>query len=102
MTGLILEGGGMRGAFTAGVLDAFLSEDITFDAVYGVSAGASCGASYISRQQGRNKKVFVDGVSKYRYFSFRHILTQHNMLDAKLLFDTYPNNLIPFDYDRFE
>lgn len=102
MTGLILEGGGMRGAFTAGVLDAFLSENIHFDSVYGVSAGASNGASYISRQQGRNRKVFVDGVRNYKYFSFRNLSTQNSLLDINLLFDYYPNSLIPFDFETFD
>ncbi len=102
MTGLILEGGGMRGAFTAGVLDAFLNNNIHFDSVYGVSAGASNGASYVARQFQRNKKVFVDYVGKYSYFSPVNIFTQHNLLDVELLFNTYPNILIPFDYETFE
>ncbi len=102
MTGLILEGGGMRGAFTAGVLDAFLNNNIHFDSVYGVSAGASNGASYVARQFQRNKKVFVDYVGKYSYFSPVNIFTQRNLLDVELLFNTYPNNLIPFDYKTFE
>ena len=102
MTGLILEGGGMRGAFTAGVLDAFLENNLHFDSVYGVSAGASNGASYIARQPGRNRKVFVDRVGEYKYFSIRHLLSQRNLLDVKLLFNTYPNSLLPFDYESFE
>ena len=92
----------MRGAFTAGVLDFFLSDDIHFDAVYGVSAGASNGASYISRQAGRNRKVFVDGTRAYKYFSPRNLFTQRSLLDIDLLFNRYPNDLIPFDYDTFE
>ena len=53
--GLILEGGGTRGIYTAGVLDAFLENNIVFDAVIGVSAGALHGASYVSKQKGRSK-----------------------------------------------
>ena len=102
MTGLVLEGGGMRGAFTAGVLDAFLNSNIHFDSVYGVSAGASNGASYVARQFQRNKKVFVDYVEKYSYFSPANIFKQRNLLDVELLFNTYPNDLIPFDYETFE
>ena len=102
MNGLVLEGGGMRGAFTAGVLDVLLENNIHFDYVYGVSAGASNGASYIARQPERNRKIFVDGVKNFKYFSPKHIINQRNLLDVKLLFDTYPNSQIPFDYDTFE
>ena len=101
MTGLILEGGGMRGAFTAGVLDSFLKKGIRFDSVYGVSAGASNGTSYISEQFERNRKIFIDGVKTHNYFSIKNVFTQRNLLDVKLLFDTYPNSLIPLDYKTF-
>ncbi|MDC7125551.1 MAG: patatin family protein [Spirochaetales bacterium] len=101
-TGLILEGGGMRGAFTSGVLDALLKHEMSFDNVYGVSAGASTGVSFISRQFERNKKVFVEGVDNYKYFSFKSFIKNKNFLNTELLFDTYPNNLIPFDYEAFK
>nr|WP_243015430.1 patatin-like phospholipase family protein [Clostridium sp. AM54-37XD] len=52
-TGLVLEGGGMRGIYTAGVLDVFLDHNITVDGVIGVSAGAIHGASFVSKQRGR-------------------------------------------------
>ena len=102
MTGLILEGGGMRGAFTAGVLDALMGSGIEFDNVYGVSAGASNAASFVSKQQGRNRKVFVEGIRNRSYFSLRCLPAQRSLLDIRLLFDIYPNRLIPFDYETFE
>ena len=58
---LVLEGGGMRGVFTAGVLDAFLDEKFYFPYVVGVSAGSSNGLSYASRQRGRAKFCNIDG-----------------------------------------
>ncbi len=102
MNGLILEGGGMRGAFTAGVLDAFLEKELYFDYVCGVSAGASNGASYISRQKGRNRKIFVEKTKEFSYFSLKHFPKQKSFLDIRLLFDTYPNKLVPFDYKTFD
>jgi len=56
-TGLVLEGGGLRGMYTIGVLDKFMDENINFDYVVGVSAGACNGVSYISGQKGRNYRI---------------------------------------------
>lgn len=64
-TGLILEGGGMRGVFTSGVLDAFMKHGLYFDYVVAVSAGACNGMSYISRQQGRARFSNIDMLAKY-------------------------------------
>ena len=58
--GLILEGGGMRGVYTAGVLDAFLEQDVEFSSIYGVSAGSCHACSYMSKQPGRAFRVNVD------------------------------------------
>ena len=66
-TGLVLEGGGMRGVFTAGVLDCFLDRKIYFPYAIGVSAGASNGLSYVSRQRGRARACDIDILQKYRY-----------------------------------
>jgi predicted patatin/cPLA2 family phospholipase len=60
--GLVLEGGGMRGLYTAGVLEYFMSQDLYFPYTIGVSAGACMGASYLSRQAGGNKKVNLEYV----------------------------------------
>lgn len=61
-SGLILEGGGMKGVYTAGVLEYFMEKDRYFPYVVGVSAGACNAASYLSRQPGRNKTVMIDFV----------------------------------------
>lgn len=98
---LVLEGGGMRGAYTSGILEAFMKENIDFSYIIGVSAGASNGASFISKQKGRNKKVFVDYVSHKEYSGFKHWIREKSYFNMKFLFDTLPNELLPFDYDNF-
>ena len=67
MIGLVLEGGGMRGLFTAGVLDAFLDQQIAVDRTYGVSAGACNMISYYTAQHGRSRKINVGFVNDKRY-----------------------------------
>lgn len=71
---MVLEGG-LEGAFTSKVLEYLLDEEFWFDRVVGVSAGACVGASYISKQKGRNRKVNVEMPSDKRYMGFRHLLT---------------------------
>ena len=100
-TGLVLEGGGMRGVFTSGVLDAFMKHHIYFDYVVAVSAGACNGMSYISRQPRRARISNIDMLVKYDYIGLRHLVTQGCIFDQKLLYDRFPNELIPFDYDEF-
>lgn len=100
-TGLVLEGGGMRGVFTCGVLDAFMKHHLYFDYVVAVSAGACNGMSYISRQPRRARLSNIDMLAKYNYIGLRHLVTQGCIFDQKLLYDRFPNELIPFDYDEF-
>ncbi|MEF2622986.1 MAG: patatin-like phospholipase family protein, partial [Xylanibacter rarus] len=66
-TGLVLEGGGMRGVFTSGVLDGFMKHDMYFHYVVAVSAGACNGMSYMSRQIRRARISNIDYLSKYKY-----------------------------------
>lgn len=100
-SGLVLEGGGMRGVFTCGVLDNFMDRGIRFPYTIGVSAGACNGLSYMSRQRGRAKYSNIDLLEKYRYIGFRHLLTKRNIMDFKLLFETFPNEIIPYDYEGY-
>jgi Predicted esterase of the alpha-beta hydrolase superfamily len=72
--GLVLEGGGMRGVFTCGVLDYFMSRNIEFPYAIGVSAGACNGLSFISKQQGRAKYSNVDLLAKYKYIGLKHYI----------------------------
>ena len=100
-TGLVLEGGGMRGVFTSGVLDAFMKHGLYFNYVVAVSAGACNGVSYISRQKRRARISNIDFLARYNYIGVRHLLTQGSIFDCKLLYDDFPNTLVPFDYDTF-
>lgn len=100
-TGLVLEGGGMRGVFTSGVLDAFMKHGLYFDYVVAVSAGACNGMSYVSRQPRRARISNIDMLAKYKYIGLRHLVTQGCIFDQKLLYERFPNELLPFDYDEF-
>lgn len=100
-TGLVLEGGGMRGVFTSGVLDGFMKHDLYFRYVVAVSAGACNGLSYMSRQPRRARISNIDMLAKYDYIGLRHLVTQGCIFDPKLLYDRFPNELVPFDYDTF-
>lgn len=100
-TGLVLEGGGMRGVFTSGVLDAFMKHDLYFKYVVAVSAGACNGLSYMSHQIRRARISNIDYLAKYKYIGLRHLVTQGCILDSKLLYDDFPNKLLPYDFDAF-
>lgn len=97
-TGLVLEGGGMRGVFTSGVLDYFLDAGINFPYCASVSAGACNGLSYMSRQRGRAKLTNIDMLEKYRYIGMKYLWTQHSILDQHTIYDLIPNEVLPFDY----
>ena len=98
---LILEGGGMRGVFTCGILDNFMERGIKFPFSIGVSAGACNGLSYMSGQKGRAKYSNIDLLDKYHYVGFKYLLTQRNIMDFNLLFDKFPNEIIPYDYPKY-
>ena len=74
-TGLVLEGGGQRGIYTAGVLDVFMDNDIEVDGVIGVSAGAIHGLSYVARQRGRNMRYNMKYRNNKHYMSLYSLLT---------------------------
>lgn len=100
-TALVLEGGGMRGVFTAGVLDSFIDQEIRFPYTIGVSAGASNGISYASGQRGRSRFSNIDLLGIYNYIGLKHFLRGKGMIDLDYLFYVYPDKYYPFDYDRF-
>lgn len=99
--GLVLEGGGMRGVFTAGVLDAFLDSSLEFQYVNGVSAGASQGAGFVSRQRGRARQVMTGFIRDPRYFGWRNLLREGNAFGTEFVYRTIPCSLLPFDFDAF-
>ncbi len=101
MTSLILEGGSFRAIFTAGVLDGFMENNIYFPYVIGVSGGISNAASYISKQNGRNLKVIKEYRNDKKYAGLNNFFTDKSIFGVEFVFETIPNELIPFDYETF-
>ena len=99
--GLVLEGGGMRGIYTAGVLDFFLERDLFFSRTYGVSAGSCHACSYLSKQAGRAYRIGTEYLDDKRYCSVYSLLTTGDLFGAKMCYDTIPNELDLFDYGTF-
>ena len=100
-TGLVLEGGGMRGVFTCGVLDWLLDHHIDFPYTVAVSAGACNGLSYMSRQRGRAKYSNIDMLKKYKYIGMRFLWTQHSILNQELLYKDFPERIVPYDFEAY-
>jgi len=96
-----LEGGGMRGLYTAGILDFFLEKEVHLPYAVGVSAGACHASSYFSRQQGRNKVVNIDYVDDSRYLSIKNLLTGQGLFGMDFIFNTIPYQLEPFNFTSF-
>ena len=101
MPSLILEGGTLRPIFSAGVMDALLDNNITFQYCIVVSAGITNGVSYISKQKGRNLEVVTKYRNDNRYLSYRNFLRCKSIFGLDFVFDEIPNNLIPFDMDTY-
>ena len=100
--GLILEGGGMKGFYTAGVLDFFLDKKIEFSSVYGVSAGACHMTSYLSKQRGRSYKVCSEYLDTKRYCGIYSLLTTGDLFHPSIAYDLVPRYLAPFDYEEYK
>ena len=100
-TALVLEGGGLRGVFTCGVLDFFMDHGIRFPFTVGVSAGACNGLSYMSGQRGRAKASNIDLMEKHHYVGVKYLFTQGCIMDFKLLFEDFPERIIPYDYPAY-
>ena len=101
MPGLILEGGTFRPIFSCGVMDALLAHDLMCDYVIGVSAGITDGFSYVSRQSGRNLEIARRYRNDKRYLSPGNYLKCRSIFGLDFVFDTIPNELLPFDWDTF-
>ena len=99
--GLILEGGGMRGVYTAGVLDALMDEKILFSSIYGVSAGACHACSYASGQRGRAFRANVDYLENPEYCSIQSLIKTGDIFGADFAYIQIPNVLDPYDYEAF-
>lgn len=101
-TGLVLEGGGMRGIFTVGVLDYLMDNQLWFPYVIGVSAGASNGISYISQQRGRSYFSNIELLQKHNYIGIKHLLKGNGYIDLNFLFYEYPDKYYPFDFEAYK
>ncbi len=97
-TGIVCEGGGMRGVYTAGVLQAFLEGGFLADELVGVSAGASNGANYVSGQHGRGMRTNIDYAGDKRYLSLSNLLKTRSLFGMDFIFGDIPNSLDPFDF----
>lgn len=100
-TGLVLEGGAMRGLFSAGVIDVLMENNITFDGAVGVSAGACFGCNYKSGQNGRVIRYNLRFCRDKRYCSGLSLITTGNMFNAKFCYHTIPDKLDIFDKKTF-
>ena len=99
--GLVLEGGGMRGLYTAGVLDYFIDKGIYFRNCYGVSAGATQCCSYLSKQKGRAYRIFTKYINDKRYASLSNLIKEGNYFGKDFSLKKIPDELEPFDHDTF-
>lgn len=100
-TGLVLEGGGIRGIFTAGILDVLMEEGIEFDGAVGVSAGAAFGSNYKSRQSRRAIRYNLRFAKDPRYSSIRSLLATGNLFNAQFCYHDIPEKHDPFDWEAF-
>lgn len=99
--GLVLEGGGLRGIYTSGVLDVFLEHDIQVDGVMGVSAGAIHGSSFVSKQKGRDLRYSLKFRNNKEYMSIHSLVKTGDLFGADFCYHTLPDELEKFDYDAF-
>lgn len=97
---LVLEGGGMKGVYTDGVLDCFLDHQLEFDSIYGVSAGACAATSFLSKQKGRSYHAMVDYLGNPEYASKRSLVRTGNYFNKDFVYHKLPDELIPYDYEQ--
>lgn len=99
--GLVLEGGGMRGTFTSGVLDYMMDHNIEVPYGIGVSAGACNGVSYVSHQRGRARFSNIELLDKYKYIGINHLIRTGSIIDMDMLYNRFTEEILPFDYDAY-
>ncbi|MGI6212241.1 MAG: patatin-like phospholipase family protein [Anaerovoracaceae bacterium] len=101
-TAVVFEGGGMRGIFCAGVIDYLIDQNILFDSVYGVSAGACHAVSYCSGQRGRAFRTAVEFLDDPRYCSLTSLRKTGELFGSEFLYHTIPEELDPVDEEQFQ
>lgn len=99
--GLVLEGGAMRGLFTSAILDVFLDEGITVDGMIGISAGATFGCNFLTKQRGRALRYCLNYVKDPRFCSVPSLLLTGDMFGAEFCYHTIPEQLDPIDNETF-
>ena len=100
--GLVLEGGGMRGIYTAGVLDEFLLQGICPDGLVGVSAGILHGVSFVSAQLGRDIRYYIRLRADKRFMSLQSLIRTGNLCETEFCYDEITDKLAPLDFDTFK
>lgn len=100
--GLVLEGGGFRGIYTAGVLDVFMENGLAFDGVIGVSAGVIHGCSFLSGQKGRSIRYYKKYCGDPRFSSFRSWIKTGNVVGVEFCYHELPEKLDVYDYEAFK
>ncbi len=100
--GLVLEGGGMKGVYTCGVLDFFLDKGLEFSSCYGVSAAACSLCSFLSKQRGRAYHTNIDYVDDKNYCSLYSLVTTGDLFNVDMCYYQIPEKLNPYDHDTFE
>ena len=100
--GLVLEGGALRGLFSAGVIDVMMENGIDYDGVIGVSAGSNFGCNYKSRQPGRVIRYNVRFANDPRYMGLRSLITTGDLVGAEFAYHYMPLQLDVFDIATFE
>ena len=99
---LVLEGGATRGVFTSGALDYLMEQDVYMSDVIGVSAGACNAVDYVSKQPGRTRDCMIPEEKNGTYlYGFRDTIRNRSLMNMDLIFDKYPNEMIPFDFDTY-
>lgn len=99
---LVLEGGALRGMYTSGVLDTFLKNNMEFECVAGVSAGALNAMSYISKQPGRSAKINLEYCDDPRYIGRKAFIKNKGIIGYDYLFGDISENKVPFDFKSFD
>lgn len=99
---MVLEGGATRGVFTSGALDYLMERDVYLSHVIGVSAGSCNGVDYVSKQIGRTRDCMIHKEKEYSYYyGFTKFVREKSILDMDMVFDKYPNEIFPFDFDTY-
>ena len=99
---IVLEGGATRGVFTSGVLDYLMEQDTYFSDVIGASAGACNAVDYVSRQPGRTRDCMIPNTKDMKYINgVKDTIREKSLMNMDLIFDKYPNELTPFDFDTY-